>query len=278
MAAEQAFKLVTEELKEKNCELQDFIYIASHDLRNQLVHLAGFSELINKYCAELPGLVKGGGEDAGRLEELLNKKLPEAAGYIASGVADMDRLLGGLLRMSRLWSVPLEREPVNMDELIGELLKSMTFHFKEAGAEVICGELPPCFADKAQLRQVFSSLLDNAVKYRDPARKLLINISGKAGASGAASYEVSDNGRGLTPAEERGRVWELFYRGAPKLPAPGEGVGLTIAKRILERHGGSIAAGAVQGGGAVFTVKIPGPEERAGAGAAAGESPAPTSA
>ena len=157
-----------------------------------------------------------------------------------------------------------------MDELVGGLLKSMTFHFKEAEAAVSCGELPPCFADKAQLRQVFSSLLDNSVKYRDPARKLLINISGKAGASGEVYYEGSDNGRGLSQAEEKGRVWELFYRGAPKLPSPGEGLGLTIAKRILERHGGSITAGAVQGGGAVFTVKIPGPKERAETGAAAG--------
>ena len=271
--AEQALKRATEELKEKNCELQDFLYISSHDLRNPLVHLQGFSELIGKYCAELPGLVKGG-KDAGRLEDLLNKKLPEAVGYIASGVADMDRLLGGLLRMSRLWSVPLELEPVNMDELAGELLGSMTFHFKEADAGVVCGVLPPCFADKAQLRQVFSSLLDNAVKYRDPARKLLINISGSRGAAGEVSYAVSDNGRGLSPAEEQGRLWELFYRGVPKLPKPGEGVGLTIAKRILERHGGSISAVAVKGGGAVFTVKMPGHKE----GAAAGEFSAPATA
>lgn len=266
VAAEQALKLATGELKEKNCELQDFIYIASHDLRSPLLNLQGFSENINKYCAELSGLVKPQGGEAGRLEELLNKKLPEALGYIAAGVADMDRLLYGLLKMSRLWSVPLEREPVNMDELIGELLKSMTFHFKEAGAEVVFGELPPCFADKAQLRQVFSSLLDNAVKYRDPARKLLINISGSRGASGEVSYGVSDNGRGLSPAEEQGRVWELFYRGTPKLPEPGQGVGLTIAKRILERHGGRITAGSAPGGGAVFTVKLPELKKGSGSG------------
>ena len=266
VAAEQALKLATEELKEKNCELQDFIYIASHDLRSPLLNLQGFSENINKYCAELSGLVKPQGGEAGRLEELLNKKLPEALGYIAAGVADMDRLLYGLLKMSRLWSVPLAKEQVNMDDLAGELIKSMTFHFKEADAGVVCGELPPCFADKAQLRQVFSSLLDNAVKYRDPARKLLLNISGSLGASGAVSYTVSDNGRGLTPAEEQGKVWELFYRGGPKLPVPGEGLGLTIAKRILERHGGSITAGSAPGGGAVFTVKLPELKKGSGSG------------
>lgn len=269
-AAEQALRLATGELKEKNCELQDFIYIASHDLRSPLLNLQGFSENLNKYCAELAGLVKLQGGEAGRLEELLHKKLPEALNYIGKGVADMDRLLYGLLRMSRLWSVPLAQEPVDMEALLGELLGSMTFHFKEAGAEVVCGKLPSCFADKAQLRQVFYSLLDNSVKYRDPSRKLLINISGKAGAAGEVFYEVSDNGRGLSPAEEQGRVWELFYRGRPNLPAPGEGLGLTIAKRILERHGGSITAGAAQGGGAVFTVKIPGHKAPAETGAAAG--------
>lgn len=269
-AAERALKLATEELKEKNCELQDFIYIASHDLRSPLLNLQGFSENLNKYCAELAGLVKLQGGEAGRLEELLHKKLPEALNYIGKGVADMDRLLYGLLRMSRLWSVPLAREPVDMDALLGELLRSLTFHFKEAGAEVVCGKLPPCFADKAQLRQVFYSLLDNSVKFRDPARKLLINISGKAGAAGEVFYEVSDNGRGLSRAEEEGKVWDLFYRGVPKLAAPGEGLGLTIAKRILERHGGSIKAGAAQGGGAVFTLKIPGHKAPAETGAEAG--------
>ncbi|MDD5209156.1 MAG: hybrid sensor histidine kinase/response regulator [Elusimicrobiales bacterium] len=260
--AEEALTRTAKALKEKNCELQDFIYIASHDLRGPLVNLQGFSGIIKKYCAELPGLLAAGPGSAGRLKELLNKKLPEASDYIASGVADMDRLLNGLLRMSRIWSAPMERGPVNMDVLAGELIKSMTFHFKEADAGVTCGELPPCFGDKAQLGQVFFSLLDNSVKYRDPARKLLINISGKCGAAGAVSYTVSDNGRGLSPAEEQGRVWDLFYRGAPILPAAGEGLGLTIAKRILERHGGSITAGSVPGGGAVFTVEMPGPEKK----------------
>ena len=268
-AAEAALKLVTEELKEKNCELQDFVYIVSHDLRNPLLNLQGFSENLGKYCAELPGLVKPQGGEAGRLEELLNKKLPEALNYIGKGVADMDRLLYGLLRMSRLWSVPLVQEPVDMNDLVGELAKSMTFHFKEADAGVVCGKLPPCFADKAQLRQVFCNLLDNSVKYRDPSRKLLINISGKCGASGEYFYVVSDNGRGLSQAEERGKVWDLFYRGDPKLEAPGEGLGLTMAKRILERHGGSITAGSVQGGGAVFTIKIPGHKVPVETGAAA---------
>ncbi len=157
-----------------------------------------------------------------------------------------------------------------MNDLVGELVKSMTFHFKEAGAEITLGDLPPCFADKAQLRQVFSNLLDNSVKFRDPARKLLINISGKYGAAGEVSYAVSDNGRGLSPAEEQGKVWELFYRGAPKLAVPGEGVGLTIAKRIVERHGGDVTAGAAPGGGAVFTVKVPGLKKGAEAGAMAG--------
>lgn len=255
--AEQALKRATEELKEKNRELQDFIYIASHDLRSPLLNLQGFSENIGKYCAELSGLVKPQGGEAGRLEELLEKKLPEALNYIAKGVADMDRLLYGLLRMSRLWTVPLAQGPVNMDELAGELLKSMTFHFKAADAEVVCGALPPCFADKAQLRQVFFSLLDNSVKYRDPSRKLLINISGKVGASGEVCYVVADNGRGLSPAEEKEDIWKLFYRGNPKLPVQGDGVGLTIAQRIVERHGGGITARSAPGGGAVFTVEMP---------------------
>lgn len=257
-AAEQALGLAAKEVKEKNRELRDFLYISSHDLSGPLVNIQGFTDNIKKYCAELSGLLKSDGKAGGRLEELLDRELPEALGYVAAGVADIDRLLFGLLRMSRVWSVPLAPEPVDMDKLADELLKSMTFHFADAGAEVSCGKLPPCYADKEQLRQVLFNLLDNAAKYRDPARKLAIRLSGEAAASGEVSYTVTDTGLGLTPAEAQGKVWELFYRGGQKARVQGEGVGLTISKRVVERHGGSITAAAAPGGGAVFTMTLPG--------------------
>jgi signal transduction histidine kinase len=113
-------------------------------------------------------------------------------------------------------------------------------------------------ADREQLGHVFLNLIDNAITYRDPSRKLVIEINGAKLGSGGCSYTVSDNGIGLTPEEMQGKIWELFYRAAPKGSAEGEGVGLTISKRIVEKHGGSIKASPAPGGGTAFTMELPG--------------------
>jgi len=258
--AQHALEKSENGLRAKNLELEDFIYIASHDLRTPLVNIQGFSENIARNCAELwssletPGAPVPG---AARARELLATAIPEGLKFIASGVNRMDALVTALLKVARLGRLELKPELVDMDKLMADLLKGMAFQLKALGAQVHLGKLPPCAGDPERLAQVFANILDNAVKYSDPKRKLVIRISGARPAAGTVSYTVVDNGQGLAPEEAREKVWKLLYRAKPRGAVPGEGIGLTISKRIVEKHGGCIKAAPVPGGGAAFTVDLP---------------------
>ncbi|HNW45037.1 MAG TPA: response regulator [Elusimicrobiales bacterium] len=256
-AAQQALERTAEELKGTNQDLADFFYITSHDLRGPLLNIRGFSENMQKYCAELERLIQPGTKEAERLTKLLRENMPEALKYIISSTGNMDYIISGLLRMARAGSLELIPQTVDMEKLAGDTVGSMIFQIKESGAEVQIGKLPPCLGDRTQLGQVFFNLISNSIKYRDPSRKPEITVTGTALPSGASSYTVTDNGRGLTPEEIQGRIWKLFYRADPKISGAGEGAGLTISKRIIEKHGGSIKASAAPGGGAAFTFELP---------------------
>ncbi len=235
--AESALGDAVAELKEKNRQLQDFIFIVSSDLGDKVADLRGA-------YAEIARLSR----DSGQAEAL---RLASAA------VEDMDRLITGLLRIGRVWDMPFKREPVDMEKLTSETLDSAYYLIKHAQAEVKCGPLPPCTGDRAQIRKVLAALLENALKYRSHSRQLQISISGEEDGAGAVVYRVRDNGQGLSKQEEEGLVWQLFYRGALKDLIPGEGVSLTIAKRIVEKHGGRVGARSAEGGGAEFLFSLP---------------------
>jgi signal transduction histidine kinase len=166
----------------------------------------------------------------------------------------MDSLLAGLLRYSRLGRVALSIRPLNLNGLLSEITASMKFQLDEAKAEVRVETLPVCLADNVQTSQVFANLIDNALKYRDPARPLRVVVRGQV-RDGQAIYEVADNGIGIAP-EHQAKVFEIFHRLNPEV-SNGEGLGLTIAQRVLERQGGKIWVEATPGGGSTFFVSLP---------------------
>lgn len=247
-------------LVEKNRELEEIMYAASHDLRAPLVNIKGFSENIAKYIREIREALSGGGPNNacadGRLGDLLDKDIPEAMGFISGSIAKMSGLLGAMLKVSRAGSAKLVIAEINMDELLKFVLASLAFQIQEAGAEVKAGPLPRCLGDRLRLSQVFSNLIENSLNYRHPARRLVLEITGATAADGMADYTVADNGLGITEEEAAGKIWGLFYRAHPGKGAAGEGIGLTVAKRIVERHGGGITASSVEGGGARFTIRL----------------------
>ncbi len=255
--AEKKAELLNAELLAKNQEMESYLYISSHDLRSPLVNIQGFAESIAKYCAELGRLLP---QEKGRPKVLLEEKLPEAVSFVTSSSAKMDSLINGLLKISRLGRVEMRPEPLDMEKLAAEVVKTATFQLREAGAEVCLGLLPPCRGDRAQLSQVFSNFVDNALKYRDKSRQLRIEISGRDTGRGTVEYTVSDNGKGLTE-EQAAKVWQLFYRADPRGEVKGDGLGLTIVKRIVDRHGGRINAAPGRNGGAVFTLELPKSQE-----------------
>ena len=261
-ASEEKLAQYARELAEKNKELETVVYVASHDLRSPLVNVQGFSNELGQTCASIKtriGEILGQSSEDKELLSLLNNDVPESLSFIQSGIAKMDRLLSGFLRFSRLGRAALTIENLDMDAMLKEIARTMEFQIKQAGVVIELGPLPACLADATQTNQVFSNLLDNALKYRDPARPGRIRVEGTI-EEGRAIYAVQDNGIGIAP-EHQAQVFEIFQRLDPA-GVPGEGLGLTIAQRILERQHGKIWVESRGGEGSSFFVSLPAAEPR----------------
>ena len=257
-ADEIAMQQIAAELAEKNKELEAIVYTVSHDLRSPLVNVQGFGKQLQRACdairAAAAAAGEGGSVPAAQLKQPVDVAIPQALRFINAGVTKMETLLAGLLRYSRLGRVALTIRPINMNGLLAEIIAAMKFQLDEAGAEVSVDPLPACAGDNVQTSQVFANLIDNALKYRDPARPLRVTVSGVV-RDGDAIYEVRDNGVGIAP-EHQAKVFEIFHRLNPDLTT-GEGLGLTIAQRVLERQKGRIWVESRSGEGSIFFVSLP---------------------
>lgn len=257
-ADEAALQRLAAELAEKNKELEAIVYTVSHDLRSPLVNVQGFGKQLQRACDTIRANATAAGTDGAipveKIRQPVEVAIPQALRFINAGVAKMETLLAGLLRYSRLGRVALSLKPQNMNGMIAEILAAMRFQLDEAKAEVRTEPLPTCAADSIQTSQVFANLIDNALKYRSPERPLQIQIRGEV-SDGMAVYSVSDNGLGIA-AEHQAKVFEIFHRLNPEATT-GEGLGLTIAQRVLERQRGRIWVESQPGKGSTFFVSLP---------------------
>jgi PAS domain S-box-containing protein len=245
------------ELSEKNKELETIVYTVSHDLRSPLVNIQGFGRQLNRSCERMRAVVSGAGENAVRaidLREAVESTIPQALRFINASTNKIDLLLAGLLRYSRLGKVSMSLVPLEMNALLAEIVAATKFQLNEAKAEIKIGQLPTCVGDSVHTSQVFANLIDNALKYRDPGRPLRIEITGRTEGDRAV-YTVSDNGIGIAP-DHQAKIFEIFHRLNPDTQN-GEGLGLTIAQRVLERQDGKIWVESTAGSGSNFHISLP---------------------
>ncbi len=255
--AEEQLELMARTLEEKNKELEAVVYVASHDLRSPLVNIQGFSKELALACGQIQARLSGPESEVlqkAGLASTLTEDIPEAIGFILSGVSKMDRLLSGFLRFSRLGRAAMVIEPLDMNRMLESVAQTIEFQVKETGTKLEIAPLPDCLGDSVQINQVFSNLLDNAIKYRARDRAPVIRVTGQA-QGGRAVYTVEDNGVGIASGHQ-GKIFEIFHRLNPEAGS-GEGLGLTIAQRILERHNGKIWVESAAGHGSKFFVSLP---------------------
>jgi signal transduction histidine kinase len=256
-ADEEEPKRLAHDLAEKNKELEAIVYAASHDLRSPLVNIQGFSRQLARVCEQMQATsatASDGRVEAAAVREAFAIAIPQALRFIQAGVVKMDALLSGLLRYSRLGRVALNLQPVDMNTLMAGVVQALRFQTEQAGAAMKLEALPDCVGDPTQVGQVFSNLIDNALKYRDPGRPLRISIRGRA-ENGRVVYAVADNSVGIDP-QHQSAVFEIFHRLDPNA-SPGEGLGLTIAQRSLDRQNGKIWVESQVGVGSTFFVALP---------------------
>jgi len=252
---EEERDLLLHELERKNEDLETMMYVASHDLRAPLVNVQGFGQRLEKACAEL--VASGSAPAAARSAQ---ERITKALHYIRASADKMNGLIDGLLRISRIGRITVVPTPVDMNRLLREVAATLEIQLQQAAATVMIEPLPPCRGDAALLNQVFANLLDNALKYRAAAGALRVSVTGRTH-EGEAIYCVEDTGRGI-PAEHQDKIWEMFHRLHPDGPVAGEGIGLKIVRRILDRHHGRIWIESTPGVGSRFFVALP----RAGSG------------
>jgi signal transduction histidine kinase len=247
----------TRDLVRANEEIQRYAYIVSHDLRAPLVNIMGFTSELEQASATLAKAVDAdrSGPEWVAATEAVERDIPEALSFIKTSMTRMDGLINEILRLSRLGRVTLDAEPIEMNALMDECIAQIQHRLDSAGARTkIDDDLPAIVSDRNSLQQIFSNLLDNAVKYLDPARPGLIRVRGRA-ARGLATFEVIDNGRGVAPADHE-RIFDLFRRAGPQ-DQPGEGIGLAHVRTLVRRLGGDITVVSDGKSGAAFRIAIP---------------------
>ena len=228
----EGLERTTEDLARSNQELEQFAYVASHDLQEPLRTIAGFVDLLRlKYKS--------------RLDEEAEKFI----GFVIDGTKRMQSLITDLLAYARLGTKAKPFEPVECQKLLAEVQESLLAAVQESQATITHEALPTVQGDRTQLRLLFQNLIGNAIKFRGP-EKLLVSISAQW-KEPFWEFRVADNGIGIDP-QHFDRIFVIFQRLHTREEYPGTGIGLAICKKIVERHGGRIWVESKVGGGSTF--------------------------
>ena len=250
-------KRAEEIIKTKNKELESYLYVASHDLRTPLVNIQGFSSRIQKHMNALKEILENTTLPSPKREKifkLIEEDSPKSLSFIFTNVKKMDGLINGLLTISRTGRIQMTIKKVNMDDMITRVLAVNSYQLEQIGAHVDLKPLPPCYGDVNLLNQLFSNIINNAVKYRKPDVPLRLTIKGMQ-KNDTSLYCFKDNGIGINQRNLE-KIWDVFYRVDPNSEQAGEGIGLNLATKIVEKHHGKIWAESQEGKGSSFFIQL----------------------
>jgi signal transduction histidine kinase len=262
----------TADLREANEEIQRFAYIVSHDLRSPLVNIMGFTSELEELRGDIfrriamlarsassAPLVPENASDSAEpdlegSDKQLSEDFSEALGFIKSSIGKMDRLITAILNLTREGRREFQPVPVDVRELIEGIVTTVAHQAAEADAQIRIEPLPAVVSDRLALEQIFSNLIDNALKYLKPGVPGDITIKGRS-KLGFAIFEISDNGRGIDPKDHQ-RIFDLFRRAGTQ-DRPGQGIGLAHVRALVRRLGGTIAVASELHSGTTFTITLP---------------------
>ncbi len=268
MASRRAEELVVinEQLREKAQENEMFVYSVSHDLRSPLVNLQGFSKelgLIGKDLLRNVDVVGVPEEVRRQTRSLVNVEMEESIGFIRSGVTRLSGIIDALLRLSRAGRVEYRPQVVEVGPVVARVVAALRVTIDERNARVIVSNLPPAFADPTVIEQIFANLIGNAVNYLDSGRPGLVEVSAviqneanaEPGTDPMVVYSIADNGLGI-PDSYQGKIFTAFQRLHGDV-AKGEGIGLALVRRMVERNGGRVWFVSKAGRGSTFSFSMP---------------------
>jgi signal transduction histidine kinase len=226
-----------DELARSNADLEQFAYIASHDLQEPLRMVAAYTQLLSERYT-------------GKLDENADKFL----GYASEGALRMQVLIKDLLAFSRVGRNSADQGNVDCNEIMAEVLLSLASAIQESGAVVNCAELPMVWADRTQMAQVFQNLIGNAIKFREKAPPI-VSVEVEKNEEHWL-FSVKDNGIGIAP-EYAENIFVAFQRLHARSEYAGNGIGLAICKKIIELYGGKIWVESQPGSGSTFKFTLP---------------------
>ncbi len=248
---EERLKATALRLERSNRELQDFAYVASHDLQEPLRKVQAFGDRLKAACSKALGAE--GSDYLDRMQAAAKR---------------MQTLIDDLLAFSRVTTKANPFEPVDLNRIAQEVLSDLEVRIQQSGGQVELGELPAIDADPLQMRQLFQNLLGNALKFHQEGRLPVVKVRGQAvnqparesAANGQVEefcqITVEDNGIGFNE-KYLDRIFILFQRLHGRSAYEGTGIGLAICRKIADRHGGSITAKSTPGEGSTFVVTLP---------------------
>ena len=236
-ASEAGLRILSRELARSNTDLEQFAYVASHDLQEPLRMIGSYLELLNL-----------------EYSERLDDEAREYIAYAVDGAVRMKALINDLLAYSRVGTQGKPMQQIAVSSLLREVLTDLHLRILETNAIVTCDPLPTVSADASQLRLVFQNLIGNALKFHG-MQTPRIHVSATQG-EGEWQFAVMDNGIGMQ-AKHLERIFVIFQRLHSKSKYPGTGIGLATCKRVVERHGGRIWVESEPGSGTTFFFTLP---------------------